>query len=259
MSVQVPTAELVARLIGARDAHIAIEPPSVTGRLSIDEAYRTQDALRAALTDRGELVVGWKAGFTSAGAQAAYECSEPVSAFLLASGMFGTGVSVPVARFVELGVEAEIAFLMREDLRGPGVTPIRALAAVAGALPALELVDVRFRGKAVASDVIADGVYASAVVLGAPLTDVTHLDLALEGVVYELNGVTAATNAGAEVMGSPLNALAFIANQLGARGLQLHAGDVVMSGSVSKILRPQRGDVVRATFTRLGSVSVRFV
>jgi 2-keto-4-pentenoate hydratase len=61
-----------------------------------------------------------------------------------------------------------------------------------------------------------------------------------------------------EVMGNPLNSLAWIANHLGARGLGLRAGDVVMTGSVSKILQAKAGDTVRATYTRLGSASVRF-
>jgi 2-oxopent-4-enoate/cis-2-oxohex-4-enoate hydratase len=87
---------------------------------------------------------------------------------------------------------------------------------------------------------------------------VTHLDLALEGLVYELNGAVAATNTAAEVMGSPISSLAWIANHLGARGLGRRAGDVVMTGSVSGLLRPKAGDAVRARFTRLGSVSVRF-
>jgi len=93
----------------------------------------------------------------------------------------------------------------------------------------------------------------------APLTSVTHLDLSLEGLVYELSGAIAATNTAAEVMGSPANSLAWLANHLGARGLTLRAGDIVMSGSVSALLRPKAGDTVRATFTRLGSVSARFV
>ncbi|HKC83757.1 MAG TPA: fumarylacetoacetate hydrolase family protein, partial [bacterium] len=82
---------------------------------------------------------------------------------------------------------------------------------------------------------------------------------ALEGLVYELNGAIAATNTAAEVMGSPINSLAWIANHLGARGLALRAGDVVMTGSISKVFRPKAGDAVRASFTRLGSVSCRFV
>ena len=164
-----------------------------------------------------------------------------------------------MARFVRLAVEAEVAFLMSQDLAGPGITPARALTAVDGAMPALELIDQRFSGKALGTDVVADGVYANAIVLGAPLTPVKNLDLALEGLVYELNGAIVATNAAAEVLGSPANSLAWIANQLGARGLGLKAGDIVMSGSVSILLRPNAGDAVRATFTRLGSVTARFI
>jgi 2-keto-4-pentenoate hydratase len=69
-----------------------------------------------------------------------------------------------------------------------------------------------------------------------------------------------ATTTTAEVMGNPLNSLAWIANHLGGRGLSLKAGDLVMSGSVSAMLRPKGGgETVRAAFARLGAVSARFV
>jgi len=84
-------------------------------------------------------------------------------------------------------------------------------------------------------------------------------DLSLEGVVYEENGQRVATAAAAEVLGNPLNSLAWLANALGKLGGKLSAGDVVMTGSISKVFRPKAGDAVRASFTRLGSVSCRFV
>src|SRR3989449_6882029 len=87
------------------------------------------------------------------------------------------------------------------------------------ALPALELVDFRFGGTPTAADAVADGVFANAIVLGQPLTPVAAIDLALEGVVYEQNGQVAATNTAAEVLGNPLNSLAWIANHLAGRGL----------------------------------------
>jgi 2-keto-4-pentenoate hydratase len=130
---------------------------------------------------------------------------------------------------------------------------------VEGALPALELADLRWAGKPTAGDFVADGIAGNAVVLGQPLARVTGLDLALEGVVCELNGQIVATNTAAEVLGNPLNALAWLANHLAARDLGLRAGDLVMSGSISILLRPKAGDVVSARFTRLGSVSARFV
>jgi 2-keto-4-pentenoate hydratase len=77
--------------------------------------------------------------------------------------------------------------------------------------------------------------------------------------VVEHNGEIVGTYTGAEVMGDPLNALAWLANHLGPRGLALEPGEVVMSGSISGALRPKPGDTVRARFARLGSVSVQIV
>lgn len=250
--------DLVKECLAARDEPRPHTPPSEKRRLSLTEAYGVQDRLREALIGRGERVAGWKAGFTSKAGQEAYQVSEPVCAFLLASGVLSSGAEIAAARFVKPGVEAEIAFVMKQDLAGPGVTAARALLAVEGALPALELIDFRHGGKAVGTDVVADGVYAKAIVLGGALTPVTGIDLALEGLVYEHSGTMVATATAAEVMGTPLNSLVWIANHLGGRGLGLRAGDVVMTGSVSKILQPKAGDTVRATYTRLGSVSVRF-
>jgi 2-oxopent-4-enoate/cis-2-oxohex-4-enoate hydratase len=249
----------IEQLVAVRAGGRQVAPPSEKQPLTTPDAYAVQDRLRAALLAQGERVVGWKAGFTNKATQSMFQATEPVSGFLLASGVFASGAEIAMSRFSNLAVEAEVAFLMREDLEGPGVTPPRALLAVEGAVPALELIDMRYAGKAIATDVIADGVYANAIVLGAPVSAVAGMDLALEGLVYELNGAIAATNTAAEVMGSPINSLAWIANQLGARGLGLRAGDVVMSGSVSLLLRPKAGDSVRASFTRLGTVSARFV
>jgi 2-keto-4-pentenoate hydratase len=253
------TEALVSTLVDIRRQSRLIAPPSESTPLTCDEAYTVQDRLRERLLAGGERVIGWKAGFTHAALQKTYGVDEPVCGFLLGNGVLSSGAAVPMSRFSALVVEAEIAFVMRTDLAGPGVTPPRALQAVDGALPALELVDFRMSGKPTAADVVADGVFAKAIVLGTALTPVHHLDLALEGLVYELSGALAATNTAAEVMGGPANSLAWIANHLGARGLGLRAGDVVMTGSVSALLRPKAGDTVRATYTRLGSVSARFV
>ena len=252
------TDALVSTLVGARRGPRLIAPPSETRRLSLEEAYGVQDRVRATLVADGERIGGWKAAFTNAAMQKTYGVTEPVCGFLLAGGVMGSGAEVPMSRFVVPIVEAEIAFVMRSDLAGPGVTPPRALLAVEGALAALELPDFRMSGKPIGSDLVADGIFANAIVLGAGLTPVTHLDLALEGLVYEMNGAVVATNTAAEVLGNPLHSLTWVANHLGARGLGLRAGDIVMTGSVSLLLRPKAGDAVRASYTRLGSVSARF-
>ena len=146
---------------------------------------------------------------------------------------------------------------MRTRLVGPGVTA--ATAAVEGAVAALELPDFMFSGKPRVSDFVASSVIANAIVLGDALMPLQGLDLALEEVVYEHNGEIVGTYLAAEVMGNPLNALAWLANHLETRGLALEPGDVVMSGAISKMLRPKAGDTVRARFAHLGSVSIRVV
>ena len=253
------TDRCVAALLRARSHRERCAPPSEEQPLTLVEAYAIQDRLRDTLVGQGEQVIGWKAGFTGKAAQQLFQCPEPVSGFLLGSGVYANRAEVPVAHFVQLVVEAEIALVLKADLAGPGIAPLTALGAVEGAVPALELVDFRYSGKPIGSDLVADGVYASAVVLGASLTDVRYLDLALEGLVYEHNGAVVATNTAAEVLGNPLNSLAWLANDLGRRGLWLKAGQIVMTGSVSALVRPRAGDSVQATYTRLGSVSARFV
>jgi 2-keto-4-pentenoate hydratase len=249
----------VPALLRARLEHEAAAPPSAAHpALSLDDAYAIQRVLESALVARGERVIGWKVGLTNDVGRQNWGLGEPVSAFMLGSGVFSSGDAVPAARFVGLGVEIEVAFLLRADLAGPGVTAASALLAVEGAMPAFELIDIRYTGKPRGVDLIADGVFANAIVLGRPLTPVAGLDLALEGMVYEENGQIAATATAAEVMGNPLASLAWLANALGRQGRGLRAGEIVLSGSISKIFRPKAGDSIRATFTRLGSVSCRF-
>jgi 2-keto-4-pentenoate hydratase len=249
----------VEAALRARASQEPYAPPSAARALSMVEAYAAQDRVRESLVARGGRVIGWKAGLTGRMAQEMFQCPEPVSAFLLDSGVYPDRAEVPLSRFVHAVVEAEVALILRRDLAGPGVTAPAALQAIEGAAPALELVDFRYSGQPTGPDLVADGVYGNAIVLGGSLTDVGHLDLALEGLVYEHNGAIVATNTAAEVLGNPVNSLAWIANHLGARGLGLRAGQVVMTGSVSKIVHPKAGDTVRATYTRLGSVAARFV
>jgi 2-keto-4-pentenoate hydratase len=254
------TAALVERLLQGRLGGQASAPLSQsTPDLTLEQAYGLQRQLEQALVGRGERVVGYKVGFTTAALQERHGLAEPVLGFMLGSGVYGSGDAVPLSRFVAIGVEVEVAFLLRSDLAGPGVTIASALLAVEGAMPSFELIDFRLSGAPRGTDVVADGVYTNAIVLGRPLTPVTGIDLALEGVVFEQDGQIVATQTAAEVLGNPLVSLAWAANALGRVGRGLRAGELVLTGSISKVLRPTAGQSVRASFTRLGSVACRFV
>ena len=254
------TAALVARLLQGRLGRQPSPPLSAsTAEMTLEEAYGLQRELEQAFIGRGERVVGYKVGFTTAALQERHGVTEPVLGFLLASGVYGSGDAVPLSRFVAIGVEVEVAFLLKSDLAGPGVTAASALLAVEGAMPSFELIDFRLSGTPRGTDVVADGVYTNAIVLGRPLTPLAGIDLALEGVVFEQDGQVVGTHTAAEVLGNPLVSLAWAANRLGRMGRGLRAGDLVLTGSISKVLRPTAGQSVRASFTRLGSVACRFV
>ena len=196
-------------------------------------------------------------GYESVG-QAVMGLKEPASGFLLAGAVRQRGAEVPVAGFADLRVDAEVAFRMRAKLAGPGVTAGHRTVRGGERGAALELLDFMFSGKP-SADFIANSVIGKAIALGSPLVPIQGLDLAREEVVYEHNGEVIGTYTAAEVMGNPLNALAWLANHLAERGLALKPGDVVMSGAISKMLRPKPGDTIRARFGSLGTVSIKLV
>jgi 2-keto-4-pentenoate hydratase len=249
----------VERLIDAHSGSRPLAPLSETdGEFTLEQAYAIQDALRAELARRGHNPIGWKLGATSPSGQAVMGVKEPACGFLM-SRQYDSGSDVSAREFINLGVEAEVAFKMRTRLTGPGVTADTALRAIDGAVAALELPDFIFAGKPRVSDFVASSVIAKAIVLGSSFMSLSAFDMSREQVVFEHNDETVGTYTSAEVMGDPLNALAWLANHLATRGLVLEPGDIVMSGAITKMLRPKIGDTVRANFAHLGSVGIKVV
>ena len=249
----------VDSLIEARSGGRSLPPLSEThGDFTLEQAYAIQDALRAELTRHGQRPIGWKLGATSPSGQAVMGVKEPACGFLFPR-LYESGTKVSASEFVTLGVEAEIAFRIGAPLAGPNVTVDAARRALEGAVAALELPDFIFSGKPRVADFVASSVIAHSIVLGGPVTSVSDFEVAGENVVYEHNGQIVETSTSAEVMGNPLNALVWLANHLATRGLALAPGDIVMSGAITKMLRPKVGDTIRATFAHLGAVSVTVV
>ncbi len=117
------TAALVGHLLKGRQGRTAVGPVGeLAPDLTLEQAYALQRQLEQALVGGGERVVGYKVGFTTAALQERHGVAEPVLGFLLASGVFGSGDAVPLARFVAIGVEVEVAFLLKADLAGPGAS-----------------------------------------------------------------------------------------------------------------------------------------
>jgi 2-keto-4-pentenoate hydratase len=236
--------------------------PSASGRYpDFDHAMAYAVQLRTLETKLagGASIIGAKAAFTNKVVQKEYGVDEPVSGFLLDRGLCRDGAEIPFDNLIEARVEAEIAFVMAGDLAGPGASSARALNAVAGIMPAIEVVDCRFANwKVRAVDVAADNACSGHVVLGGGMFPAQGIDLRLLGVIMERNGEVVSTGAGAAALGNPIEVLAWVANNLGKLGRGLRAGDVVIAGTLVRAEQVKRGHRFRATFDRLGAVSVSF-
>lgn len=229
-------------------------------RLSLPEAYRVQLALVGQRCARGEQIVGRKVAFTSRGTMTQFGVAESAFGTILSGGVYADGDAVPVARFPAVGAEAEIAFLIGEPLRGPGVTLAQALKATEGVLPAVEIINLCIAHTPwSAAEVIATNAVHGGIVLGGQLTPPDGLDLRYEGMVVEVDGEAVGSGAGVEVLGHPAAAVAWLANKLAEFDLALRPGDLVLSGSILRMLEVRAGNAVKVTFSRLGSVGVRFV
>lgn len=238
-----------------------IAPLTQTDRdLSIEDAYRIQTVNTEHRIAEGARIGGRKVGLTSKPMQDLLGVSEPDFGALLDDMFVEEGEDVALAALLQPRIEAEIAFLMDRDLAGPGTTSSDALAAVAGAMPALEVIDSRIADwKITLIDTVADNASCGRVIVGGRLTPVRDLDLRLVGMVLTRGGEIADTGAGAAVLGNPIRCVAWLANRLADFGASLHAGDVVLAGALHKAFAVGHGDVLRAEFAHLGAVTARFI
>lgn len=156
-------------------------------------------------------------------------------------------------------VEPEIAFVLNRTLRGPGCHIGTVLAATDFVIPAIEVIDSRYRDfKFDLKSVVADNTSASRFVVGGRMGSARDLELRTLGVVLEKNGEPVAFGAGAAVLGHPAAAIAMLVNHLGTRGKELPAGSLILSGGITEAVAVQAGDNVTLRVQELGSVSVCF-
>lgn len=259
-TTETPIAALADALAQAERERAPIAPlTELQPGLTVADAYAIQQRNVAARLAAGEVLVGRKIGLTSAPMQRMLGVDEPDFGALLASMRIEDGDALAVGELLQPKVEAEIAVVMGEDLRGPGADALAVLRAAAGVVPAIEVIDSRVADWRIKlPDTIADNASSGRFVLGGVLTPLAGLDLRTVGVVLTCDGALADTGAGAAALGNPLRCVAWLANKLAAFGEHLRAGDVVLSGALHAAVEVRPGQAVRAEFGHLGSVSVRF-
>lgn len=242
-----------ARLAGRRLAplHPFLRPA--------DEAagYAVQFYVHARIAPAVGLRVGYKIGCTTPVMQQYLGIPSPCAAGVFEKGVHASGATLAFDDYRRVGVECEIAVRLGRDVTGPDFTADGVRDAVAAYMPAIEIVDDRYEDwrKTDTPTLIADDFFAAGAVLGAPVADPGDA-AGLVGVTT-INGIEVGRGVGRDVMGHPLNALAWLAGSLAARGTPLRAGEIVLLGSLVETRWLARGDHVAIDITGLGRVEMR--
>jgi 2-keto-4-pentenoate hydratase len=240
-----------------------IEPdlPEDLRPADLSAAYAIQALVVDGLLSNGAQPIGYKCACTSEIAQRALGIGRPVFGRLLSQTTSPTGVELPAARFTHRVIEAEFGFRMAQDVpvRAGGYTPESIAPYVEAVTPAIEIVDYRYTDWAVgALAIAADNAIHGWWIEGDPVTSWHDIDLGSTEVTVRSNGEVVTTGSGANVLDHPLNALAWLADELPRFGGQLRADDQVTTGVATDVFEADRGDIITAEFAGLGSVELTF-
>ena len=244
----------------ARRPFAPIPEPHTPHRL--EDAYAVQAALQQLLTATSGSIAGYKIALTTPVMQKMVGFDEPIAGAIMEKTIHHTPAQVRLSDYGRLGVECEIAVQLAQDLpaeRGP-YTRASVAEAIGAVIPACELVDDRHADYTTIADhiltLLADNAWNGGIVLGAPLTDWQPLDLAAIHGTMRLNGAVVGEGEGRDVMGHPLDALAWLASTLATQGKPLSQGMIVMTGSVVATKFVSQGDTVQLTMEGLGAVEL---
>ncbi|MCU7845260.1 MAG: 2-oxopent-4-enoate hydratase [Candidatus Thiodiazotropha sp. (ex Monitilora ramsayi)] len=228
--------------------------------ITIEDAYHVSLRMVNRRVESGESIIGKKIGVTSKAVQNMLNVHQPDFGYLTDRMVYGNGDEMPISeQLIQPRAEGEIAFMLKRDLIGPGVSNADVLRATEAVIPCFEIVDSRIRDWQIKiQDTVADNASCGLFVLGDKAVDPRKVDLATAGMVVEKNGELLSTGAGAAALGSPVNCVAWLANTLGSFGIPLKAGEVILSGSLVPLEPVVAGDFMRVEIGGIGSASVRF-
>ncbi|MFZ8885476.1 MAG: 2-keto-4-pentenoate hydratase [Steroidobacteraceae bacterium] len=228
--------------------------------LTLDDAYAISLGFMARRTAAGERIIGKKIGVTSKAVQDMLGVHQPDFGFLTDAMHVPNGGIISIAeRMIQPRAEAEIAVILGSALKGPGVTEADVLAATESLAACFEIVDSRIENWNIRIvDTVADNASCGLFVLGEGRCSPQGLDLAAMEVRVRKNGEPLSSGLGSAVQGSPLAAVAWLANTLGRYGVSLDAGDVILSGSLVPLEPARPGDFFELDLDHLGGASVRF-
>lgn len=227
--------------------------------VDVEGAYAVQTINTRIWEAQGRRIVGRKAGLTAKAVQAQLGVDQPDFGVLFDDMAIADGGYLDPARALQPKAEAEIAFVLGGDLPDPDTSPEQAAAAVLTVHAAIEIVDSRIADWKISfADTVADNGSSAFFVLGGEGKPLAGLDIYSAGMVMEIDGRIVSVGAGAAALGNPLNAAAWLARTLAARGEPLKAGDILLAGALGPMVALQPGNHVRAVVGGIGEVSFTY-
>jgi 2-keto-4-pentenoate hydratase len=231
----------------------------VLGETDIELAYAVQRLLNDERSAGGARPIGRKIGLTALSVQKQFGVDQPDFGVLFDDMLVPAGVQADTARLLQPRVEAEIAFVLSDDIVDGHATADSVRPAIAECVAAIEIVDSRVVGWDIAiTDTVADNASAGLFVLGPARFPLAAFVPALARMSLTIDGVLVATGRGTDCLGDPLNAVAWLARKSVQVRSPLRAGDIVLSGSLGPVVPVHAGAAVAAEIFGLGSVSVTF-
>ncbi|GAB3627906.1 2-oxopent-4-enoate hydratase [Pandoraea terrae] len=230
--------------------------------ITIDDAYHISLRMLRRREAAGEKVVGKKIGVTSRAVQEMLDVHQPDFGFLTDVMQYPDDARVSLSRagLIQPRAEAEIAFMLKDDLQGPGVTREDVMKATAWVAPCFEIVDSRIDDwKIRIQDTVADNASCGVFVVGGQRTDPYTLNLSTVEMTMTRNGAPSGSGLGAAVQGHPAEAVAWLANTLGAFGIPFKRGELILSGALAPLVPAAAGDRFEMRISGMGTCAVEFV
>jgi 2-oxo-hept-3-ene-1,7-dioate hydratase len=227
--------------------------------MEIVDAYRVQDIWAEARIANGARMVGHKIGLTSRAMQMASKMTEPDYGRILDDALYNDGAQIKTETFIRPRLEVELAFIMGEDLEGPGCRIYDVMRATEFVVPALEIIDYRTEVPREIVDTIADNAAFGAIVVGGRTIRAFDVDVRWIGATLSQNGLIEESGVSAAIMGHPAAGIAWLVNKLAAVEAKLKKGQIVLGGSFTRPVDIKKGDVIQADYGPLGAIGVSFV
>lgn len=246
-----------------RSAHInkATIPPlrDEIGVDNLDFAYSIQNINTQLRLSKGARIVGKKIGLTSKAVQKQLGVDQPDFGILFDDMEVLNGLSINMSKLMQPKVEAEIAFVLAEDLDVDNITIVDLISCIDYALPAIEIVGSRIADWNIKiTDTIADNASASHFVIGHTPRTLDEFDVVNCKMEMHKNGTLVSEGQGKDCLGSPLNATLWLANKMVELGQPLQAGELIFSGALGPMSTVAAGDNINVKIEGLGTTSLTF-